>query len=551
MVCIGGRAFANCNQLMSLNIPAGVTSIDAFTFRGCSGLTAVTLPETITLIGEEAFSGCTSLAEIVIPNGVVSILYNAFYNCSSLARVDIPDSVKDIGVYAFAYCTNLTSIDLPCQMTCLDYGIFTGCAKLTRVLIPPGITQILDYAFADCSMLNQVTMRQTGMTIGPTAFLNCPNIVIDYYDAHTTAAGDPEPFTDLTSGITLDFTHVLTGGDTGITQINELPPSDYFQLSEVAAYYWIETSAAFDAPVTISIPYDPAVISGLESELRLYQFKDGQPVDITLQVDTELNIIYGLVTDHFCSFAVGLPFSISGQLQYNGSLLFSYPGSAVLSCQVTADELSTPQEFSQVQVSFKITPIASDDSIGSSQVMIVPCDQTGNGTCELQLLPGVYQIEAAISATSDIIVEASPVSVLIVVYDPGAGYATGAGSVNNGEPVTDNPGSAHFAFMARYKSDLAYGNFQFQYLAGDLCLNSRMIDWLTISSINAQFAGTGYIRGMTGICTFRVSCSDNEKKGIPDRITIKIWAGTDTSQDPIYQAINQSLVNGNILVNTR
>ena len=55
-----------------------------------------------------AFAGCTSLTSIVIPNSVTSIGEFAFERCSKLTSIYIPSSVTSIGSNAFLFCTSLT-----------------------------------------------------------------------------------------------------------------------------------------------------------------------------------------------------------------------------------------------------------------------------------------------------------------------------------------------------------------------------------------------------------------------------------------------------------
>lgn len=74
----------------SITIPSTVTyqgttytvvGVDMSAFYRCTGLTSVTLPNTIQTIGSSAFSGCTALTNITIPNSVTEIDYDAFHNC--------------------------------------------------------------------------------------------------------------------------------------------------------------------------------------------------------------------------------------------------------------------------------------------------------------------------------------------------------------------------------------------------------------------------------------------------------------------------------------
>ena len=110
---IGDEAFKKCTGLTSITIPNSVTSIGLGAFSGCTSLTSVTIPNSVTSIGDGAFSGCTSLTSVTIPNSVTTIGDRAFSGCASLTSVTIPISVTSIGEGAFAYCTALTSINIP------------------------------------------------------------------------------------------------------------------------------------------------------------------------------------------------------------------------------------------------------------------------------------------------------------------------------------------------------------------------------------------------------------------------------------------------------
>ena len=63
-----------------------------------------------TSIGYGAFGGCSGLTSVTIPNSVTSIGVGAFAQCISLTSVTIPNSVTSIGEQAFASCSNLASI---------------------------------------------------------------------------------------------------------------------------------------------------------------------------------------------------------------------------------------------------------------------------------------------------------------------------------------------------------------------------------------------------------------------------------------------------------
>ena len=139
--------------------------------------------------------------------------------------------------------------------------------------------------------------------------------------------------------------------------------------------------------------------------------------------------------------------------------------------------------------------------------------------------------------------------VFFVVYDPDGGHATGGGWFYPDDESTLPDGKANFGFTAKYKDSSSTGKLNFQYKDAGIHLKSTSIDWLTISSVSAQFQGTGTING-EGLYTFRVQAKDNGEPGVDvDHFDIKIWSGTDTEADPYHKAKN-TISGGNIQVQT-
>ena len=140
-----------------------VTKIGERAFNGCTGLTSVTIPNSVTSIGEEAFWGC-NITSITIPNSVTSIERWAFISCTNLASVIIPNSVTTIGKQAFSGCRSLTSITIPNSVRTIDFATFDCCESLTSITIPNSVTTIGELAFRGCQLLQSTcfpTMRQS------------------------------------------------------------------------------------------------------------------------------------------------------------------------------------------------------------------------------------------------------------------------------------------------------------------------------------------------------------------------------------------------------
>ena len=126
------------------------------------------------IIGEHAFSGCSSLTSVNIPSSVTSIEWYSFGDCSSLTSVNIPSSVTEIGGCAFWYCSSLTSVNIPSGVTKIEISAFENCSSLTSVNIPSSVTRIDTCAFSGCSGLRAIyVFAETVPSIGASAFKGC------------------------------------------------------------------------------------------------------------------------------------------------------------------------------------------------------------------------------------------------------------------------------------------------------------------------------------------------------------------------------------------
>lgn len=169
---IEGGAFLECTSLARMAIPGTVTQLYD-TFRGCTGLTSVTLGDGVQYVGYQTFFDCTSLTGVTMPASLVSIDKQAFYECTSLSSIAIPNSVNWIGESAFWGCAGLASVEIPASVETIYRSAFARCTGLTRVTISEGVTEVRAQAFAECTSLTSIAIPPSVTSIGSSAFHRC------------------------------------------------------------------------------------------------------------------------------------------------------------------------------------------------------------------------------------------------------------------------------------------------------------------------------------------------------------------------------------------
>ena len=211
------------NDIKSVSLPDGLTSIGGFAFRGCTSLSSVTIPDSVTSIGYDAFYGCTSLTSVTIPDSVTSIGNYAFYGCTSLTAINvaegntayvsengvlfnksktsliqypagktdsaytIPDSVTSIGYYAFLSADSLKSIEVSGNNP--NFSSRSGClydkTGMTLRVCPAGlgtftvgkdVASVYSGAFSGNNLNEVVFSEGASATLGEGAFYDCMNL---------------------------------------------------------------------------------------------------------------------------------------------------------------------------------------------------------------------------------------------------------------------------------------------------------------------------------------------------------------------------------------
>ena len=134
---------------------------------------SVVIGDGVTSIGDGAFKHCINLASVTIPDSVTSIGDNAFDDCRNLASVTIPDSVTSIGANVFQGTPWAKSHGdfLVVNSMLLQYQGVGG-----DVTVPSSVERIVDYVFYCNYSITSLTIPDSVTSIGDYAFYNCSNL---------------------------------------------------------------------------------------------------------------------------------------------------------------------------------------------------------------------------------------------------------------------------------------------------------------------------------------------------------------------------------------
>lgn len=206
---IGRGAFSGCSKLTQITLPDTLTTIEWKAFE-YSGLTSLTIPVNVSFIRDTSFiENCSSLTTLrvaegnpyyemedgilyqtasksvfyTMPNieGVITVrdgterIGNDAFSGRNITGIQLPDTLIEIGEKAFADCKKLTAIELPEELQTIKWYAFGGCTNLEKVTLPEGLTTLGSAAFAHCTSLTEMTIPN-GVTELSATFVDCVSL---------------------------------------------------------------------------------------------------------------------------------------------------------------------------------------------------------------------------------------------------------------------------------------------------------------------------------------------------------------------------------------
>jgi hypothetical protein len=277
------------------------------------------------------------------------------------------------------------------------------------------------------------------------------------------------------------------------------------------------------------------------------------------------------------AFPDGTPGAGVGRWMYHCHIFFHHHQGMVSELTVVRPVVT----ITQVDPAGLVYPINTNVTITTTEVLgIAPTydwDDGGPTTVGVPtVVPGEFTSSRTFTEAGVYIVTATvanPVlpasdSVMIVIFDPSAGFVTGGGTITSAagaypaDPTLT--GTAHFGFVSKYKkgANVPDGQTQFKFQVADFDFNSTAYEWLVVAGAKAQYKGTGTVNG-SGNFGFLLSAVDGQVNGGGgvDKFRIKIWdinnAGLVVydnnlgASEDIDSANPQAITHGSIVIHSQ
>lgn len=327
LVAIGKSAFEN-TKIVSQEIPNTVETIGAYAFRGCTSLQNVMLPASLRAIDDNAFEGDGKLLKLEVPKNVETIGNYAFRGCSGLTNITLSDSLKTIGDNAFENSSSLSTLIIPKEVKSIGMSAFKGCRKLEWIDLPSKLEKIDQYAFENCTNLTTVISRLDSIIIDIDE-----NVFTSIYDKATLFVPMPADSVDAYDNSTIqlyrlangwkNFTTII-GGEKKISQ--PLNNKTYEYLTGPKTATLIDATNVVDLDVTIdgivsieNVDYN--VITVAESA-----FKDNSNKSKFAKLTIKKGV-QRIESNAFANFSSLTTLSLPSSLRYIGDNAFKGNGS--------------------------------------------------------------------------------------------------------------------------------------------------------------------------------------------------------------------------------
>lgn len=156
---IGDHAFSGCIALTKFDFTPALTTIGDYAFYGTS-LTQANMSACIGMesVGAYSFGDCAELLQVTIPEGVTSIGVGAFFNDSKITAIYMPQTVTVLNALTFKGLNHITNVSNIMHQHVTEIGDYalSGWHKIESVNMSPLLEHVGDHAMEDWLSLKSI-----------------------------------------------------------------------------------------------------------------------------------------------------------------------------------------------------------------------------------------------------------------------------------------------------------------------------------------------------------------------------------------------------------
>ena len=339
---IANSAFYNCTKMTGvLTIPPAVTTIYAFAFQGCTGLTRLRGADCVTVFNKYAFWGCTNLqGSYPDLTGATYLGESLFANAPLTGTLKLGNSLATVKRLAFTACNFAGPAIMPSSVDTIgetgnqDWGVFRKNPNLTAIWVKGKAS---------------VPSDQTYSTVCCATFASyCPEMKIILMGRNTKGAS-----------MTNAGTKAMLAEDTGVQVF--VPDNGFWNGlvlgGTVNKLWYYGPTNEFDLvvdDVLMRATFTPTTVNALTNSIAWAQsFKEHFDLDVRISVTNTLDIADATITQEMASGVTfdRLMFSAKTQAELT-AILEKFPANTPISIDPAGmtERMVIPEQYTNVHV---------------------------------------------------------------------------------------------------------------------------------------------------------------------------------------------------------